>query len=59
MVIPVEVIKNGKLNPKRSVHMVTDLNQIETVCDDLQEKLAAITEYIEDVLVSRLLLLIG
>ncbi|KAL5012721.1 hypothetical protein ScPMuIL_011272 [Solemya velum] len=48
--VGVEVIKNGKLNPKRSVHMVTDLSQIETVCDDLQEKLTAITEYIEDVL---------
>lgn len=48
----VDVIQGGKSNPKRSVYLVKDLTHVEKACVMLQQKLAMVLEYVEDVLVS-------
>lgn len=42
----------GKHNPKRTVSMVTELQQVSAMCARLHELLATVTEYIDNILVS-------
>jgi len=55
----VDVIQGGKFNQKRSVNLVNDLAQVERACRMLQEKLAMVLEYSEDVLVSLSIVVFG
>ncbi|XP_033742520.1 eukaryotic translation initiation factor 3 subunit F-like [Pecten maximus] len=52
--VGVDLIQQGKLNPKRSVAMVTDLQQVENACTSLQDKLAMVMSYVDDVLSNKI-----
>ena len=59
LLFSVNVIQGGKFNPKRSVNLVNDLAHVERACGLLQQKLAMVLEYVEDVLVSGWLYTVG
>ena len=48
----VNLIRESKLSPKRSVSMVTDLQQVDILCSRIQGMLSVVLQYVEDVLVS-------
>jgi hypothetical protein len=52
----VDVIQGGKFNPKRSANLVKDLTHVERATGMLQQKLAMVLEYVEDVLVRHICL---
>ena len=48
----VEHIQLAKHNPKRSVSLVTDLQQVRACCGRMHDMLLTVTRYVDDVLVS-------
>ncbi|XP_060571212.1 eukaryotic translation initiation factor 3 subunit F-like [Ruditapes philippinarum] len=52
--VGVDVIQGGKFNPKRSANLVKDLTHVERATGMLQQKLAMVLEYVEDVLANRI-----
>ncbi|XP_060593413.1 eukaryotic translation initiation factor 3 subunit F-like, partial [Ruditapes philippinarum] len=55
-IFTVDVIQGGKFNPKRSANLVKDLTHVERATGMLQQKLAMVLEYVEDVLVRHICL---
>jgi len=52
--VGVDFIQLGKHNPKRTVTMVSDLQQISATCRRLQDMLANVTNYVDDVISGKL-----
>jgi hypothetical protein len=48
----VDVIQMGKHNPKRQVHMTSDLQRVVATCAKLKDMLAVIIKYVDEVIVS-------
>jgi len=48
--VGVELIQQGKLNPKRSVSMVKDLDQVGRTCAQLQNNFGTVSAYVDQVL---------
>ncbi|KAK3100387.1 hypothetical protein FSP39_019123 [Pinctada imbricata] len=51
--VGVDIVQQGKYNPKRTVNMLSDLTQVEKACSMLQDKLTLVLEYIDDVLAGK------
>ena len=43
----------GKHNPKRTVSMVTELQQVSAMCARLQDMLGTVIQYVDDTIVSK------
>ncbi|CAH1791841.1 unnamed protein product, partial [Owenia fusiformis] len=52
--IGVDFLQKSKYNPKRTISMVSDLLQVETACERLEEKLANVLQYVDDVLAGKI-----
>ncbi|CAI9731519.1 eukaryotic translation initiation factor 3 subunit F-like [Octopus vulgaris] len=48
--VAINLIRESQLSSKRSVSMVTDLQQVDILCGRLQSMLAIVQQYVEDVL---------
>ena len=57
IIISVDQIQLGKYNPKRSVSLSSDIHQVAGSCARLQEMLVAVMQYVDDVIVSGLIIL--
>jgi translation initiation factor 3 subunit F len=51
--IGLDVIQQGKHNPKRSVNMVSDLQRVGVTCAKLNDQLSAVMEYVDDVIAGK------
>ena len=52
LLFTVDLIQMGKHNPKRTVSMITELQQVSTMCARLQDMLATVAQYVDDIIVS-------
>ncbi|XP_013397394.1 eukaryotic translation initiation factor 3 subunit F [Lingula anatina] len=52
--VGVEFVQQGKNNPKRTVSMTTDLNQVTNACNSMQEMLSVTIKYVDDVLAGKI-----
>ncbi|CAE1234862.1 EIF3F [Acanthosepion pharaonis] len=52
--VAVNLIRESKLSPKRSVSMVTDLQQVDILCSRIQGMLSIVLQYVEDVLAGKI-----
>jgi hypothetical protein len=50
--VGVELIQMAKHNPKRTVSMVTELQQVSAMCARLHDMLGTVSQYVDDVIVS-------
>jgi translation initiation factor 3 subunit F len=52
--VGVELIQMAKHNPKRTVSMVTELQQVSAMCARLHDMLATVKQYVDDIIEGRI-----